>query len=76
MPRNWTKTVPEGNGSVSQQEEFGSDQPTLTNVYRLFKENFERQLKGVRSHLHKMDELADEMRSTKQRLVGLVRDAR
>ena len=55
MPRNWSKAVPEGNGPVLQQEEFGSDQPTLADVYRHFEVRFERQLKGVKSHLYKMD---------------------
>ena len=36
MPRNWSKAVPEGNGPVPQQEQLGSDQPTLADVYRLF----------------------------------------
>ena len=34
MPRNWSKAVPEGKGLVPQQKEFGSDQPTLADVYR------------------------------------------
>ena len=38
MPRNWSKAVPEGNGPVPQQVEFGPDQPTLANMHRLFKE--------------------------------------
>ena len=58
MPRNWSKAVPEGNGPVPQREEFGPDQPTLADVYRLFEESFNRQLKI-------MDELTDEMRATK-----------
>ena len=36
MPRNWSKAVPEGTGPVPQQEQLGSDQPTLADVYRLF----------------------------------------
>ena len=71
MPRNWSKVVPEGSGPVPQQEEFGSDQPTMADMHQLFEEKIERQLKGVKSHLDKMDELADEMRATKQRLAGL-----
>ena len=45
-------------------------------VYRLFDEIFEIQLKGVKGHLDKMDELADEMRAAKQRLAGLEQDVR
>ena len=76
MPRNWSKAVPEGIDPVLQQEEFGSDQPTTADVYRLFEERFQRQLKRVKSHLDKRDELADEMRATKQCFVGLEQDAR
>ena len=57
MPQNWSKVVPEGNWPVPRQEEFGSDQPTLADVYRVFGERFETQLKGVKSHIGKMDEL-------------------
>ena len=39
MPRDWSKVVPEGNGSVPQQEELGSDQPTLADVYLLLKKD-------------------------------------
>ena len=76
MPRKENEAVPEGNGPVPRQEDFGSDQPTLADVYRLFEEIFERQLEGVKSHLDKMDVLADKMRGTRQRLAGLAQDAR
>ena len=34
MPRKESKAVPEGNdGPVPKQEEFGSGQPTLVDVY-------------------------------------------
>ena len=32
MSRNWSEDVPENNDPVPQQEEFGSDQPTLADV--------------------------------------------
>ena len=35
MPRKESKAVPEGNGPLPQQEEFGSGQPTLEDVYRM-----------------------------------------
>ena len=76
MPRKGSEAVPESNGPVPQQEEFGSGHPMLADVYRLFEERFERQLKGVKSHLDKMDELAEEMKATEQRLAGLEQDAR
>ena len=37
MPRKEDKAVPESNGPVPQQEEFGSGQPTLADVYRMVK---------------------------------------
>ena len=33
MTRKESKAVPEGNGPVPQQEEFGSGEPTLADVY-------------------------------------------
>ena len=45
-------------------------------MYILFEERIERQLEEVKSHLDKMDELADKMRATKQRFAGLEQDAR
>ena len=43
MPRKESETVPEGNGPVPQQEEIGSGEPKLADVYRLFEERFDRQ---------------------------------
>ena len=60
MPRNWSKTVPEGNGPVPQQQELGSGQPTLADVYQMVKELFDKSDK-------KMDEHAEEMRATDHR---------
>ena len=76
MPRKWSKVVSEGNDPVPQEEEYGSDQPTLAHVYRLFEERFDRQLKVMKSHFDKLDELADEMIATKQRLAGLEQNVR
>ena len=45
MPRKESETALEGNGPVPQQEEFGSGELTLADVYRLFEERFDRQLK-------------------------------
>ena len=43
MPRMENKAVPEGNGLVPQQEEYGSNEPTLlADFYRLFDERFDR----------------------------------
>ena len=76
MLRKASEAVHKGNGPVPRQEEFGPDQPTLRDVYRLFEERFERKLKGVKSHLAKTDMLANKMRGTRQRLDGLEQDAR
>ena len=42
MPRKESEVL-EGNGPVPQREEFGSDESTLADVYRLFEERFDRQ---------------------------------
>ena len=41
MPRKESMAVPGGNGPIPQQEEYGSGQPTLEDVYRMAKEVFE-----------------------------------
>ena len=63
MPRNESEAVPEGNGSVPQQGDFGSGQPTLVDVYRKIEEVWDR----------KMDEIT---RLLKQHLASLEQDAR
>ena len=63
-----SEAVPEDNGPVPQQEEFGSGQPTLEDVYRNMKEIFEE-------WDTKMDELVRERRSIDQRLTRLEHDA-
>ena len=60
MPRNWSKAVSEGNGPVPQQQELGSGQPTLADVYQMVKVLFDKSDK-------KMDEHAEEMRVTGHR---------
>ena len=69
MPRNWSEAVPEGNGPVPRQEEFGSDQPTLANAYRIIEELLDESDR-------KLDELAEEMRATEQCLAGQEQDGR
>ena len=44
MPRKESEAVPKGNGPASQQEEFGSDQPTLAAVYRKIEEVWGRKM--------------------------------
>ena len=58
MPRKESEAVPESNGPVPQQEEFGSGQPTLADVYRRFKERFDqsdRYLDSMKSHLDQQE---------------------
>ena len=69
MPRNWSEAVPEGNGPVPRQEEFGSDQPTLVDVYRMIEELFDKSDR-------KLDELTANLRATDQRLATLEQDTR
>ena len=45
MPQKESEDVPESNGPVPQQEEFGSGERTLADVHRLFEERFDRQQK-------------------------------
>ena len=73
MLRKESEVVPEGNCPAPQQEEFGSGEPTLADVYRLFEETFDRQHKrmdivfdgmdsGFDRWNKKLDEISDEMR--------------
>ena len=59
MLRKQSKTVPEDNGLVPQHDEFGPDQPTLGDIYRLFEERLDRQLNRRKSHF---DELTEKMK--------------
>ena len=76
----WSKAVSEGNGPILQQKDFRSDQPTLANVYRLFEESFDRQLKMTKNRFgqqeKKLNEFMDERRAIEQRSVRLEQDAR
>ena len=79
MPRKESKAFPEGNGAVPQQEEFGSGEPTLADVYRLFEERFYRQLKIMENCIdrwdRKLDEMAEDWRSLDQHVASLEHDA-
>ena len=70
MPRNWSKAVPEDNGSVPQPE-FGPDQPTLAEIYRLFEKRLDRKLNRMKSHFN---ELTERISETNQHSVSLERD--
>ena len=87
MPRKESKAILEGNGPVPQQEEFGSREPTLADVYRLFEERFDRQQKRMDSFFDgmdscfdrwnkKLDEISDETRVMDQHVTSLEHGAR
>ena len=82
MPQKESEAVTEGNGPVPQQEEFGSGEPTLANVYRLFEERFDRQQIRMDSFFdgmdscfdrwhRKLDEISDETRVMDQHATSL-----
>ena len=71
MLRKENEVVPEGNGPVPQQEEVGSDQPTLE-VCRMIKEALEVSNRRI----GKLQEYTEERRRMNQRLVRLEYDAR
>ena len=48
-----------GNGPVPQQEKFGSGEPTLADVYRLFEERLNRQQKLMDSRFDKQQKIMD-----------------
>ena len=68
--RNKSEAVPEGNGPVPQQQELGSGQSTLADVYRRVKKVFE-EVSG-----RKMDKFTDNLRRNDQLLASLEQDAR
>ena len=77
MPRKENKTVPDGNSYVLQQEEFGSIEPMLADVYRLFKERLKQMDSYFDRWNRKLDEISEEMtRGTSQREASLEHDAR
>ena len=80
MPRKESEAVTEGNGPVPQQEEFGSGEPTLADVHRLFKERFHRQHKRMDTFFDrwdkKLDEISDEMRKMDEHVTRLEDGAR
>ena len=63
MTENLSKVVPEGNGPVPHQDEFGSREPTRVDLYKMFEERFDRTDKSLDK---KLDELMERTRETKQ----------
>ena len=84
MLQKASKTVPEGNGPVPQEEELRSGQLTLEDVYRLCVERFDRQLKTMDSFFDRMgdrlnkkfDEISAEMKKMDQHVTRLEHEAR
>ena len=58
MPRNRSKSVSEDSGPVPHYDEFGSDQPTMADLYRMIIESFD-------TSDNRFDELTEEMRETR-----------
>ena len=56
MPRNWSKAVPEDNGPVPCQDEFGSNQSTLADVSQHREERLDKQLNRTKSHFDEFTE--------------------
>ena len=70
MPRKGSGVVPVGNGPVPKQEEFGSSQPTLADVYRLAEQLFEEVWN------RNIDKLTENLRWADKRVASLEQDAR
>ena len=68
MLRKESEAVLESNGPVPQQGKFGSGEPALADVYRMFKERFNRWDRTL-------EKLSGEMRVTSQRVSSLEQDA-
>ena len=73
MLRKESKGVPEGNGPIPQQEEFGSGQHMMEDVHRMMKEVFDEWDTKMDKLLR---EYKEEWRSIDQRLTRLEHDAR
>ena len=71
MPRKASEAVPEGNGPILQQEEFGSGQPTMEGVYRMMKEASDRWDRKLDEISDRMEEYTEERTSIDQRLTRL-----
>ena len=76
MSRKESEAVPEGNGPVSQQEEFVAGESTLADVYRLFEERFQKMDSYFYRWNRKLDEISDETRVMDQRVTSLEHGAR
>ena len=71
MPRKDCEAVPEGNCPIPQQEEFGSGEPTLADMYRLGEERFDRMDSYSDRWNRKLDEISDETRVVDEHVTSL-----
>ena len=76
MPRKESEAVPEGNCPIPQQEEFGPDEPTLADIYRLCEERFDRMNSYSDRWNRKLDEISDETRVMDEHVTSLEHGAR
>ena len=76
MPRKESEAVPEGNGPIPRQKEFGSGEPTLVDIHRLCEERFDRMDSYVDRWNRKLDEISDETRVMDQHVTSLEHGAR
>ena len=76
MLREASEAVPEDNDPILQQEEFGSGQPTMEDVYRVMKEAFDRWDRKLEESSDKMEGYIEERTSIDQRLTRLEHGAR
>ena len=76
MPRKGSEAVPEGNCPIPQQEEFGSGEPTLADIYRLCVKRFDRIDSYSDRWNKKLDEISDERRKMDQHVTSLEHGAR
>ena len=80
MPRKESEAIPEGNGPVPQEEGFGSGEPTLADLLRLFEKKIDRRLKIMQSCFdrwdRKLDETQEDWRNMDQRVPSLEQDSR
>ena len=76
MPRKDCEAVPEGNCLIPQQEELGSGEPTLADLYRLCEERFDRMDSYSDRWNMKLDEISDETRVMNEHVTSLEHGAR
>ena len=76
MLREHCEVVPEGNCPIPQQEELGSGEPTLADMYRLCEERFDRMDSYSDRWNRKLDEISNETRVMDKHLTSLEHGAR